>query len=876
MIPRATYRIQLNAAFTFRDATSLLPYLAELGISHVYCSPYFQARPDSTHGYDVVNHNRLNPQIGSAEDLDRFVAGLRAHGMGQILDIVPNHVGIMGADNLAWMDVLQNGQASRYADFFDIDWQPADPALAGKLLVPVLGDTYGAVLERGELTLRHEPATDAYAVWYHEHRFPISPRDYGRATRLLAAGKAVSAEAMHELLEVQAYRLAYWRVASDEINYRRFFDVNDLAALRMENEEVFEVTHRLVFELLRDGKIDGLRVDHSDGLYDPAQYFSRLQDRAGILLDLTGQQKPLYLLIEKITAGFEKLPEDWRVHGTTGYRFANVVNGLFVDASARGRMGGIYRAFTGESLDWAEITRQAKQQILRTSLAAELNILSNQLLRIARADWHTRDFTLNTLRDALAEVIACFPVYRTYIATDASADDRRYIELAVERARRNSPISDVPACDFILATLLAAANRSFAMKFQQVTAPVTAKGVEDTALYRFNRLVSLNEVGGEPETFGTAVRAFHADNRYRARFWPHEMLATSTHDTKRSEDVRARISVLSEMPAEWRSMLVRWRRLNRSHKSAIEGRPAPGPNLELLLYQTLLGTWPLVPMDEAAGRIYRGRIGDYMVKAAREAKIRTSWSDVDAGYETALRQFIRAILTPGDDNEFLADFNLVQRRLARFGLFNSLSQTLCKLMAPGVPDIYQGNELWDFSLVDPDNRRPVDYARRREMLHAMKHAVDTGTDRAKYARSLTDSIEDGRAKLFLTWTALQLRRTEEALFRTGDYLALRTEGARAAHLCAFARRRGESLVIVIVPRLCAKLAGGRDIPPLDAEVWSDTTIRLPARHDTGSLVNAINGRPVEVRQDNGQHTIRVADVLAAFPVALLHRPSPRV
>lgn len=852
-VPRASYRLQLNAKFTFRDATALIPYLADLGISHLYCSPYFRSRPGSMHGYDVVNHNAFNPEIGTRQDFEDFVRTLRAHHMGHILDFVPNHVGI-GPENAWWMDVLENGVDSAYAQYFDIDW-----SATGKVLIPVLGDAYGSILERGELQLRHDSGSDSWSVFYHEHRFPIARRDYQQA-------RAVSsADALHDLLEAQAYRLAYWRVASDEINYRRFFDVNDLAALRMENEAVFTATHSLALELIHAAKIDGLRIDHPDGLLDPAEYFRRLQQHGG----------PIYLLVEKITAGFERMPGDWPVHGTTGYNFINVVNGLFVDSAAKNRIDRIYRSFIGESFRWPDVAYDSKHLILETSLAAELNVLTNQLARIARADRRTRDFTLNNLRLALTEVIACFPVYRTYVAENASTDDRRFIDWAIAVAKRRSSRVDMLVFDFVRSALLVELPntsdelrrqvRAFAMRFQQVTAPVTAKGVEDTALYRFNRLASLNEVGSDPETFGVSVRAFHSDARYRAKHWPHEMLATSTHDTKRSEDVRARINVLSEMPALWRQLLTRWNRMNRARKREIDGRPAPGPNQEYLLYQTLIGTWPLNPMDDAALAEYRERIEGYMLKAAREAKMRTSWSDVSAEYEEALRQFIGAVLEPRESNLFLSDLTAAHQRIARFGLLNSLSQTLCKLTAPGVPDIYQGNETWDFSLVDPDNRRPVDYASRRQMLAAV---------RGQEPRALIDSIEDGRAKLYLIYKTLQYRRANEQLFRDGDYVQARTTGAHANHLLAYARRHGDRFALIVVPRLFARLLGERQCPPLGEEVWSDTAIELPRGCAVSTLHNVLDHTCTAVVEIDGRRTVRAREVFAAFPGAILSTLRP--
>jgi (1->4)-alpha-D-glucan 1-alpha-D-glucosylmutase len=1003
IIPRSTYRIQLNAGFTFKDAIALIPYLAELGISHVYCSPYFRARPGSVHGYDVVDHNSLNPEIGTRRDFDEFVAALRAHGMGHILDFVPNHVGIMGADNAWWMDVLENGKASRFADFFDIDWSPPNPALADKLLVPALGDPYGTVLERGELQLRYEVELGSFAVFYHQHRFPIDPRTYPavieralaqfgspipgmreleslsaafrnlpdretstpeqvierdrdeeihklRLMELLNAtpelhaaietaateisatpGNNSSFDALHELLERQCYRLAYWRVAADDINYRRFFDVNDLAALRMENDAVFEATHRLVLELLREGKLDGLRIDHPDGLYDPAQYFEKLQEHAGRAmrdaaelhastagtlaltagsrvstagapLSAAGSQaasagsqhpaangRPLYLLVEKITASFERLPQTWPVHGTTGYNFANVVNGVFVDSRAKARLDRVYRAFIGDYVEWPDTAYDSKVLVLRTSLAAELNVLANQLARIAQTDRHTRDFTLTNLRQALTEVIAAFPVYRTYVTDIASDEDRRYIEWAIARARSRSPSTNIPLLDFVRSMLLAdtsavaeplqAQVRSFARKFQQVTAPVTAKGVEDTALYRFTRLASLNEVGGEPENFGMSPRHFHTDAHNRSRNWPHEMLAGSTHDTKRSEDVRARINVLSEMTGIWRKSIQRWSRINRARRKIVDDSPAPGPHAEYLLYQTLLGTWPVAPVSSSedtqlqqllsddAYTAYRERIEEYMVKASREAKRRTSWANVNEEYENALRQFIRLSLERREGNPFPMEIEELARRLARFGYLNSLSQTLLKLTAPGMPDIYQGNEIWDWSLVDPDNRRPVDYASRQRLLDELKswHADNLGE---RLGEAL-DGIEDGRCKLHVIWSALQLRAVHERLFRDGSYIPLKVSGNRASHVLAFARKHGDEVAIVAVPRFCLRLLGEKHRLPMGPAVWGDTRIEVPRKLAGAVFRNTMNRKQVELQGQGEERLVGAAAVLADFPVALL-------
>jgi (1->4)-alpha-D-glucan 1-alpha-D-glucosylmutase len=959
VIPRATYRLQLNRGFTLRQAIGLVPYLARLGVSHVYCSPYLRARPGSTHGYDIVDHNQLNPEIGTDADLDEFVRVLREHGMGQVLDIVPNHMGVMGADNGWWLDVLENGPASVYADFFDIDWHPLNATLDGRVLLPVLGDQYGAVLERGELKLAYDEGNGSLDVWYYAHRFPVDPREYPRVLdralklappqdlgdaardefaslsrafanlpprdatssearaerhrdkslhrqRLLAlvsghrplrlgldaavgsfngdSGNAASFDALHELIEQQAYRLAYWRVASDEINYRRFFDINDLAALRMENEAVFEATHRRVLDLVTEGKVDGLRIDHPDGLYDPEQYFRRLQEHYGVAVgaeDALGRDTrawPLYVVVEKITASHERLPKEWPVYGTTGYRFANLVNGLFVDASAGPRIERAYRSFTGDDEHWDDVTYYARRLIMRTALASELTVLANRLLRIARADRRTRDFTYSTLRTALSEVVACFPVYRTYVRDGVSDIDRRYLEWALKQARARSQAADVSAFGFLESVLLAqpvsgdpalrAEMLAFTAKLQQFTSPVTAKGIEDTSFYRYFPLVSLNEVGGGPERFGMSVEVFHRANQARARDWPHTMLATTTHDTKRSEDTRVRIDVLSEMPAAWRLALRRWSRMNRSRKRTVEGSEAPSRRDEYLLYQTLIGTFPSGAFDDTALADYRERIEGYMLKAVREAKLHTSWINPNEAYEQALTGFVQGLLGRRENNLFLDDFVAAVRPITRLGYCNSLAQTAIKLTAPGVPDVYRGTETWDFSLVDPDNRRPVDYARLSQQLEELAALDGTNPDGAlRQVAALLDTLEDGRAKLYLTWRLLQLRREQDRLFRDGSYVPLQISGARAAHVCAYARVLNDGCVVTIAPRLFAGLPGAAEALPLGPQAWQDTAVALEALPAQGSWSDVITGQPLRAQGASKQLLLREA--LAHWPVAVL-------
>jgi (1->4)-alpha-D-glucan 1-alpha-D-glucosylmutase len=958
VIPRATYRLQLNRGFTLRQAIALVPYLARLGVSHVYCSPYLRARPGSTHGYDIVDHNQLNPEIGTDADLDELVRVLREHGMGQVLDIVPNHMGVMGADNGWWLDVLEDGPASVYADFFDIDWHPLNVTLDGRVLLPVLGDQYGAVLERGELRLAYDETNGSLDLWYYAHRFPIDPREYPRVLeralklappqdladaardafaslsrsfanlpprdatsnaaraerhrdkslhkqRLAALveayrplrlgleaavgglngdpGNGASFDALHELIEQQAYRLAYWRVASDEINYRRFFDINDLAALRMENEAVFEATHRRVLDLVAEGKVDGLRIDHPDGLYDPEQYFRRLQERYALATGaddgMSGPPRawPLYVVVEKITAGHERLPKEWPVHGTTGYRFANVVNGLFVDPAAGPRMERAYRSFTGDDEHWDDVTYYARRLIMRTALASELTVLANRLLRIARAERRTRDFTYSTLRTALSEVVACFPVYRTYVRDDVSTIDRRYLEWALKQARARSQAADVSAFGFLESVLLAqpingdprlrAEMLAFTAKLQQFTAPVTAKGIEDTSFYRYFPLVSLNEVGGGPERFGVTVEAFHRANQARTRDWPHTMLATTTHDTKRSEDTRVRIDVLSEMPAAWRLALRRWSRLNRSRKRTVDGSEAPSRRDEYLLYQTLIGTLPSGGLDDAVLADYRARIERYMLKAVREAKLHSSWINPNEAYEQALTAFVQGLLGRRENNLFLDDFVASVRPIARLGYCNSLSQAAIKLTAPGVPDIYRGAETWDFSLVDPDNRRPVDYARLAQQLGELATFDSAGSEGVlRRVSALVDTLEDGRAKLYLTWRLLQLRRDDDALFRDGAYVPLPVTGAHAAHICAYARVLGGASVITIAPRLLAGLPGAGEALPLGPHAWQDTAVVLEGVPAVREWRDVVTGQALAAGEPA---RLMLREALAHWPVAVL-------
>lgn len=956
-IPRATYRLQLNRDFTFVQATVIVPYLAALGISHCYISPCLKARPGSMHGYDIVDHNSLNPEIGSPEEFDRFVTALHEHGMGLILDIVPNHMGVMGSDNVWWLDVLENGESSIYACFFDIDWHPLKEELHRKVLVPILHDHYGTVLENGELKVAFYPERGEFDVCYRNHRFPVDPREYPRILQTCADSSAAqpgeqnpdllefqslitafshlparhesgsdrivernrdkeihkrrladlyarspeiaacvsaavesingtpadssSFEQLHELIKAQTFRLANWRVASDDINYRRFFDTNDLAGICMENENVFEATHRLVLSLVADGKVDGLRVDHPDGLYDPAQYFECLNRS---IAQATNTFEPAanetrYVVIEKILTGSEQLPREWPVCGTTGYDFANLVNGLFVDPAAAKRFERIYRNFVGDESSFDDLAYRCRKLIVRVALASELNVLANQLSKIALSKRRTCDFTLNSLRDALMEVVANFPVYRTYVTSSGILErDAQYIRRAIASAKRRSPATDTSVFNFISEVLLTritegqdAAYRNavihFVMKFQQFTSPVMAKGMEDTAFYRYNRLVSLNDVGSDLHRFGITTAEFHMANQERLRDWPHTMLATSTHDSKRSEDVRARINVLSEIPALWRLRIRDWRRFNRSHRTVVNDKPAPSPNDEYLLYQTLVGAWPSKPLiEEKDWKIFRERIENYMLKAIREAKRSTSWINQNTEYEEAVLAFVRALLNPSAKNRFLDDFTPFQRRVARIGLWNSITQTLLKLTCPGVPDIYQGNDLWDFSLVDPDNRRPVDYSRRQQVFGSICRRGNPLD--ASLAAQLLEAPEDGRLKLYVIWKTLCLRKLKPDVFQLGEYVPLAVQGAKEKHVVAFIRKHEKTSLLVIVPRLIAGLLNETDMQPIGTGIWQDTQIVLPSCARPKTYRNAFTGRILDMVRADARATIGISDVLADFPVGL--------
>lgn len=956
IIPRATYRLQLNRDFDFNQATGLIPYLHELGISHCYASPLLQARPGSPHGYDIVAHDKLNPELGGQAEFQHLVQALKQRDMGLIMDVVINHMGVMGSDNPWWLDVLENGRASPFATFFDIDWYPLKDELRGKVLLPVLGDHYGNTLEKGDLKLAFDPLEGSFCLFYFEHRFPIDPREYPRIlghalpqleerldpkdpallefeSLITAFGNLPSRYAfspeniaerardkalhkqhlaelhaangdiahyidevvrifngteekpadwmlMHELIDAQAYRPAYWRVAADEINYRRFFDINELAALRIEDPAVFDATHALLLELVASGKVEGLRIDHPDGLFDPQQYIQRLQQAMEKSRPGLGAKSP-YLILEKILAAHEHLRQDWDVHGTTGYDFANLCNHLFLDGPAAEALRAIHEKHTGQAPSPGQGLYECKKLIMRVGLASELNVLATALSRIAESDPHTRDFTLIALRRALEEVIASFPVYRTYIRDgQASAEDARYIEWAVSVAKKRSRAADTSVFDFlreVLLTSIAAGKPDnyralilgFAMKFQQYTAPVMAKGMEDTFFYRHNRLISLNEVGGDPERFGLSVAAFHHANQERLRDWPHSLLAGTTHDSKLSEDVRARINVLSELPREWDKKVRRWRKLNQHKKAHVDDCPAPCANDEYRLYQVLIGAWPLEAMNGRERDTFSERITQYMLKAVREAKLHSSWVNPDQDYEAAVKRFVHLLLKPADQQHFLDDFLPFQHRVARLGMLNSLAQTLLRLTVPGVPDIYQGDEVWNFCLVDPDNRRPVDFDCRRALLQRLKALSEDADERCEQLHRVLEKPEDGSPKLYLIHTLLTFRQQHAELFRRGEYIPLETAGPAAENLCVFARKHDGQIGISVVPRLCAELPLQADALLFSREAWTDTRIILPHSLAGIPFRNVLSGAPVKRQHDEQGDWLSPGEVLRHFPVALL-------
>ena len=886
-VPRATYRLQLNAGFTFADAERIVPYLAELGVSDVYASPILKARKGSSHGYDVVDAVLLNPELGDEEDFDALHKELRRRDVGLLLDVVPNHMAA-SPENAWWMSVLENGPHSRFVHYFDIDWNPVTTRgqTVNKVLLPILGKPYGEALESHEIQLGFDPR-DGFFFQYYDTHLPLAPQSYGVVLRqcigsLPPEGVAIelrelvegdasvpnskflketlsriyeqdpsfrdalnqtiehcnaNVDCLDDLLDRQWYRLAYWRIATHKINYRRFFDVTDLVGVRVENPEVFEARNKRVFELIADGKVTGLRIDHIDGLYDPIGYMRKLQLR---LAD------GFYIVLEKILARGEELPTDFPVSGTTGYDFLDSVNAVFVDSAGLEQLDRFYRAFTGITASFADISYERKRQVIQELFSGEMRSLGKKLSAVAMADRNARDFAPVDLTAALTEVTACLNVYRTYVREGPPSEtEQRYIREAVACARARAGTSlDQRLFAFLESVLLVdppayiESERehwiSLVMRWQQFTGRVMAKGVEDTAFYNYNRLISLNDVGGDPgrQEFD-GVKQFHRHNCRHQRQWPDTLNATTTHDTKRSEDARARINVLSEMPDVWSRQVRRWSKMN----SRLRRDGVPHPNEELLLYQTLIGMWPL---NEEELPVVRERLRQFLEKAAREAKTYTSWIAPNAGYEEALLGFADDVLSHA---EFCEDFIRFQKRVAFYGAINAMSQVVLKGTAPGVPDFYQGTELWDLSLVDPDNRRTVDYERRSAMLRNIKEAWTRGSLQFE---NLLRGWPNGRVKMFITWKLLQVRERI-----SGDYQPL--DGGR--NVCAFLR--GGS-VLVAVPRLVSTLTKPGFFPL--ADVWGSAALPVAGRWKNVFTSDEIEGAALPLSR-----------VFERFPVAVLER-----
>jgi len=876
-VPSSTYRLQLHAGFTFENAAGIAAYLKDLGISHVYCSPYLQAAPGSMHGYDVVDHQRVNEELGGEEGHQKFCSRLLELGLGQVLDIVPNHMAI-GPRNRYWWDVLENGPSSRFATWFDIDWQSSEVRLQNKILIPVLGDQYGRVLSAGQITVERD--NYALRVRYMENLYPLAPRSlpivltragehadspalsflsdslarlpspettdtggtqsrhrdkeviFGLLRRfceeqpkvLSAIDEAIAElnrdfDALDELLNLQHYRLAYWRTADQELGYRRFFDVNTLVGVRVERAHVFDATHRRILEWLGNGVLDGVRVDHPDGLRDPLQYFTRLRHRS----------PDAWIIGEKILEQGEFLRESWPIEGTTGYDFLNACNSLLTFPDGLRELGGIYQEFTRETLSFDQIAHEKKISVEREALGSDINRLASLFLEICENNRDRRDFTRAEIRRAVREVAACLKVYRTYVVPgrdEISDADHSEILSAVERAKVHRPDLDSGLMDFI-GDVLRLRTRGpleaeFVYRFQQFTSPVMAKGVEDTAFYYYNRLIGLNEVGGAPDRDGLSVAEFHNYCRKMQASHPFTMATLSTHDTKRSDDVRARLAVLTESAGQWKTFLKRWSRQNAFFKA----NGHPDRNTEYFLYQTMIGAWP----------IEANRLGGYMLKAAREAKQQTNWTQPNREFEDALQLFIDRLYASSD---FLNSMEELVKRFDGPGRINSLAQTLMKCTAPGVPDTYQGSELWDLHLVDPDNRAPVDYSVRMSMLAEVKSRVT--------AEEILKDMDRGMPKLWVLHRALRLRQEKTAWFQAqADYVPLAIEGNKTDYAIGYVRAGS---VATIVPRWNLKLGGN----------WSGTTVELPAERWTNVLTSEVvkGGR------------VRIQSLLERFPVALL-------
>jgi (1->4)-alpha-D-glucan 1-alpha-D-glucosylmutase len=915
--PTATYRLQFTPEFGFRDAIELIPYLDRLGISHIYASPLLTPAPGSMHGYDVVDPTSLNSELGEESEFQELLAELSSRGMGLILDIVPNHMAV-NSQNRWWQDVLEHGRHSRFAHFFDIDWDQA----GGRVVLPTLGDHFGAILDNGELVLGIDE--NGLAISYYENHFPVDPASYSQAVAeirlaylreygdsegagaaeletILSLSRDLEERAGHpdelqrvasgfgqrtwnlyrsdramqsafdatfavfnaepysrleRLLDAQQYRLTFWRRASEEINYRRFFDIGDLISLRIEDPEVFDAVHALILEYAGTDGLDGFRADHVDGLLDPQEYAERLHQ--GLAGTAGGEQSDFLVLFEKILTGDEKLPPDWPISGTTGYEFAHRVNALLADPDGFERIERHYAELTGLDEGFEPIVHANKAMVLDDLFSGQFQMLVDRVFELAQGERRSRDISRRQLADALREVMVLLPVYRTYVRSDGvDQRDRQILQDTLTAAQENLPKVETPVWALLESAFLSdesdGAYRGWVRRWQQFTGPLMAKGLEDTALYVYTPLSSLNEVGGEPETL--EPNDLHAYNSHVANHWPRSMLTSSTHDTKRSEDVRARMSVLSELADEWIAHLDGWREANASLRETVGGIEVPDANEEQLIYQTLVGSWPL---DRSELPTYRERVKEYFVKAMREAKVHTHWIAVNEEHEQAVLRFIDRLFESDPTGQFFQGLVAFQSRVSSFGVWNSLSQLVLKLTSPGFPDIYQGQELWDYSLADPDNRRPVDFERRHSILDGV---LDVTADDLV---ALCEQWRDGRIKMLVTSRILRDRKQYPEPFASGDYLALQADGTHSANVVAFARRHEHDWTITIVPRHTAALAGP-DQPPIGTDTWGDTRLQLPEGAPS-TWVDVVSGRTVEAY---GSEWINLADALQQVPVAVL-------
>ncbi|HWG58219.1 MAG TPA: malto-oligosyltrehalose synthase [Candidatus Acidoferrales bacterium] len=945
-VPSATYRVQFNLNFRFADAERLIPYLHDLGISHLYSSPKDTARRGSAHGYDVADPMHINSELGTEEEFSRLVARLREYGMGLLLDIVPNHMAA-SPENPWWMDVLENGRASSFAEFFDIDWDAPgakSPELQrNRIVVPLLSDLYGRVLLAQGIVLRFDDK--GFHALAEGNRVPISPKTYAmildpvvealrarepqdksaaeKLGEILASlqsaergaaqesninhakrelwqlyreescvhaavdealaalngesGNPASFERLDALLRSQAYRLAYWRTATEEINYRRFFDINDLIALRVEDARVFRTTHARILPLVADERISGLRVDHIDGLSDPREYLERLQQARRASAQDDSRALNVYVIVEKITSGAERLPADWPVAGTTGYDFLNALNTLFVDPDGARQLENIYRDFTGIHASFSETWYVRKKQVMEELFGSDIQVLSYRLGRLATMDPFGRDIPMRDLIRALKEITARLAVYRTYFhSLELLPFDRVHLGQAYSIARERTPanVASAAAFDFLARVFLVEVSPApamdarewldFLLRWQQFTGAVMAKGFEDTAFYVHHGLISLNEVGCNPfrRQMRFGVHAFHQYNAAALKRHPHTMNATSTHDTKWSEDVRARINVISELTREWQARLRRWSRLNKSQKAVVEGHLVPSPNEEVLIYQSLLGIWPLERDEENSGELHE-RVERYILKASREAKTHTSWVLPNEAHEVALKRFLAAIVDPESQTPFRSEFSDFLQSIAVYGACNALSQALLKITAPGVPDFFQGTELWRFSLTDPDNRRFVNFPRRTALLEELS-AQKTG---APSPQDLLANWKDGRIKLFLTARALNFRRESGALFRDGRYVPLAASGRKSEFVCAFARSFRGAWALVAVPRLLSRVVPPGEFP-LGRGAWGAEGLSLPA-HAPSEWRNVFTGERLVARRTRSGSTLPLAGIFSQLPFALL-------